>query len=524
MTGFVLEYAWRDLTDPGSARTTRVTVVTLLAAVAATVGGFGYTQAVDALARRELKADPFSRTVWTGSQFADRLTPEVLAGLRAAVPPGTRVRPFHNVAVMFEHRSGHVLSPTVGRTIGLDPADPDDLFNSRPARAGRVLAGPADAGVVATAALLRSLGHDPAEVAAGLTLGGYYLQDGRQSERQPVPVVGVVDDLPTFHQFVLTPEYVRDLGTSFGDPKGYPSVYTTPVPDEWREFSTRGLPPRAVEAAATKADARDSLLEERPVDRFEVRAVRRRGRPVWQLILPQGRNGLSAGRWREVVGGLDAELRAARPSAGRVGLDTDGMPTVRPPEPPAYDMCAVVAPDLDAIETVTEVIPKVPAGGDPLPVNPEPAEKVRRVKRQTRLMVGAVAVVELFLVLIAGWNLFAVQAMRADRQTAEVGMLKAMGMSRRAVLAVYLTEAAVLLVPAAAAGAVLGAGAVVAAVAYEYRDLGPLWAELTAEPGWAVRLIGWVLGGAVVLTLGCVGLATARAVLASPVDALREGR
>src|SRR5204862_8276884 len=66
MTRFALLYAWRDLTDRSAARSTLVTLGTLVAAIAATLGGFGFAFGVDAVSRKRLEADPFARTLWTG--------------------------------------------------------------------------------------------------------------------------------------------------------------------------------------------------------------------------------------------------------------------------------------------------------------------------------------------------------------------------------------------------------------------------------------------------------------------------
>ncbi len=508
MTRFVLLYAWRDLTDPATSRSTVVAFATLAAAIAATLGGFGFTFGVEQVSRRRLEVDPFVRTLWTGGWSSrEMITPSVLAKLRETTPAGTRVYPFHNILIEFT-RSDGTAEGFVGRTISFEEGKADDLFASRPVQpGGRLLHDPADEGIVATPGLLRNLGFDPARPPLHLT-GSY-----RRNQPRRIPILGVTgENLPQHHLFVIGGEYVRELGSTIGSKDGLLAVSTTGLPPEWAEEYHSRIPPRVRDAARIIDSRIDIRPDESLVD----------GTLFWRLRLPPTALGQSVSWWQDVVQAMDHELQQLRPlTSARLTVNTSGLPKTSPDPQTNHDMVAVVVPSLDELVPAADAVAGIEAPGGALPVNRDAVEKVVRVNEQTRLMVQAVTVVELFLVLIVGWNLFATQAMRADRQIAEVGMLKAMGMPRRVVVAAYLTEAVMLWLPAAVAGTAAGILA-----AY-----GAAWWRYHGDPQairdgfyWTWRLLGQVLGCSAGLTLVCAGLATIRPVLASPSETLRDGR
>lgn len=112
---------------------------------------------------------------------------------------------------------------------------------------------------------------------------------------------------------------------------------------------------------------------------------------------------------------------------------------------------------------------------------------------------------------VAGIGIMNVMLVSVSERTGEVGLLKALGASRRQILSVFLVEALLLAVLGAAAGTVLGLAGIAAGAG--------LWPDFPLQP--SVAWIGVVLGLSVVAGVAFGLMPARRAARLAPADALR---
>lgn len=512
MLRLMLRYARRDLLDPTARRSTVVVFGTITLALAAVIGGFGFTFGADRVSRQRLDKDPFARTLWTGSrQYAQVITPAVLAELRERCPPGTQLFPIRNLSIVFTKKDGYT-ERAYGRTVSLKPGQADTIFSSRPVRpGGQAITATNDQGMVATPQLLRDLGYDPAAPPA--TLDGSY----DNGPKQAIPLLGVTEEsLPTAHQFLVSEDYVQVLGTTFGTKEGYTIVYSTPVPEVWLRYHQN---PTTIPAAVAEAGQVRAALGS---NKLKMQATEKKKYEVLMVQLPPGYVGKSIKEWEAIFEQMNAEFQHAVPAPQEAfRVDTSDYPKLVPEPRTDHDMVAVVATDLDALIPASIGVAQVETTIGKLPVNRDAVEKIERLNEQTRLMVETLSVVEFFLILIAVSNLYVIQTMRADRQIAEVGMLKAMGMSRGLVLATYLLEAFLLWLPAALTGVLAGIAATFC-LAYRKYHHNPEELAHGFYCEWSLLWLVFAASGG--MALGSAFLAILRSVFTSPSESLRDGR
>jgi len=245
-------------------------------------------------------------------------------------------------------------------------------------------------------------------------------------------------------------------------------------------------------------------------------------RRLFPLEEPLGASLRVGGEWFEVVGvlaGRDAPRARAGPLRSRdvnlaVVVPLPSLDQGRDAQPDGVDEVSVrVEPGVDVVTTARALarVASRASGGAPFDVV-VPLEILRREARAQRVfdvVTGAVAAISL---LVGGIGIMNVMLASVAERTAEVGIRRALGASRRDVGAQFLVEAALLTLAGGALGSLLGA-----AGSEVIRRLA----------GWPTAVSPGSLVGALAMALA-VGLGFGfypawRAAHLQPMDALREG-
>jgi len=515
MIRFIARFAWQDVTDRSARRTTRVVFLAVAIVCAAIISPIGFALGVDRVSRARLERDPLVRCLWTGeNNVRGRITPAVQQTirekLRARIPTldgVAGVYPFYNTEFQFLNSKGLPQPPLDGRTITLSSEGNDPLQSSRPTLNGRVLQQSTDVGLVVSPKFWKDLGFDPKSPPQSIKL--YRLAD----DPIDVPIVDTMQaELPTFHLFILTEDYERELRRLCTFPSS-DSIQTRPIP--------KGFP---LDPDDLNADAK-LVFKARGID---ASYDERGGGRVWWILRwkasdPVNRNQLepSLRTWQIILNELHSRQTNRFASEGEqqdLRVDTSRFVVPLPPKVEKYDMAAIYAPDLDSLVEESEIIPTIVAGESLLTVNTEMVEKVVRLQEQTKLMLRSLFIALGFLLLLAVFSIYFVQSLRADQQIAEIGMLRAMGMSSSAIRCVYLIEGFFIWLPAASFG-VLGGSGLVWVCSWAWHRASPEEVSL----GFRVPtfLVIGVLLGTILLTMVCIRLASRKALRISPSRALR---
>jgi hypothetical protein len=411
---FLAGLAWRDLTDRTGRRATAVVVFTVAAAVAFALVGFGFTYGVRRVQEAKLKEDPLNLCVWAGSTgYRAQLTDGDVAAVRAAAQvDGARIRAvaaFRHVSLRVQVPEGQSILD--GRTVKLGPAG-DLLFDGRPVRPGPNPTDPSTRGLFITIGLLRRLGLPEAPPTLNAVFGS--------NRAEPIPVVGVIDNLPFDRQFVVTEAFAAELARRDSDVVTA-TAFSGPIgadwPADWDWNDLEGKLPQAVRARLAK-------------DGCRIHWQSGPGPGAWIFSLADGSKRF--GEWFDLMTEVAQLMRAAgwaaAPNFAAPELrDAPGLRADRAD----YDMVAVYVDDLKSIAPVTDAVGSLRMHGEEaLPVDREIAKRVQKIGEQTSRAEGAMGVVSGLVALLAGAVAFAILRLRAEHQVAEIGMLQAMGMSR----------------------------------------------------------------------------------------------
>lgn len=516
MFRYLTGLAYRELTDKVARRSTWVMAQTIALTVGLSVALFGFAFGMEeVLLRRQAKNSLALCLVIGGDTLVThRLTPEVLEQVRAALARGVTRRdgvegvfPYYQVALTFRKANGNFGEPLDGRTYflaqGPEGEQRDPLFVRRPLRQDKKPFALGDKGVILTPHGLRLLGYRPDDPLPQelqlVTTGGDV----------PVPVLGVThENLNTPHAFLLLAEYARELAAANPNPE-LASVKTTPLPASWVEkYKTFADLPANVRAYLDELELRLASVEDRD------------GKVIWRVSLKEVNATASLEQWNRWLRELHQKLAAPGERITeylRVGPATEGL-RVDPPPRLDYDQAAIYTRDPRSLVQAADAVETVVAGGRKLETDRTVVDEVSKIAQLTQQAIALLLVLELVLVVLAMSNLRVLQALRAEQKVAETGMLKAMGMTTRALLALELIEGVMLWLPAAVTGVGLG-------LVFHY---GACWAwyggnaeEVSAGFVVSWRLLLAAVVGSGVLALGCGVWASRHSRRAAPSEALR---
>lgn len=484
-------FALRDLfADPRAFWATAVNIGTIGLLLALTAVAYGLAIGYEDLRIREREKDPLARTLWVESVHTGaRVTPEQVDAFRAGFPeplanpdPGRGVHPFQEFRWSFiqidragrsQRRpgaSGALPPPNEPpngasesfRGRSLSPADP--LLDSlkKTFLAGGPFVQPRQPGVIVTADFLRGLTGEnalPSPLPTELWTYGPGLLKPRL-----VPVVGVVDyTLPHGHGFIVCDGFSDEVRE---DDRAAELLTTGPLPDRWWLLTNPNFPEEPFAAALGGAELADVLvrrgdLKKRLDALFRDRRFAREDPTlvvrddaeiaVWQFRSTIDRR--TRYEWKLFLADVRRELGAADAGSTAFADEMEGNPwTSRlEPEPPGHPYFGVVVRDIRKLGDASDAIE---AAGYKV-INKDAASQIKATLRTADLVLAVLTAIIVLVALIATWNLAVMQQMRANEKVSEIGMLKAMGMTRWLLGQVYLAEALVLWLGGVLAAALL---------------------------------------------------------------------
>ncbi len=449
---YLLSFAWQDLRDRYALRTTLVIVSTIAFICAFTLASYGFLFGVEQVKLHRLDQDKLARCLWTGDNIVrQRITPAVRAELEARIRQKLSnagdlegVFPFREVK--FDWRTKDQLTiPLRGRTLAVD--DPL-LQGRRPVRpGGRIIQGPDDRGIVIAPSMLKALGwlSQSAPESLHLVATGNVVVS--------VPVLGVLEEnLPLVHDFIIPERYAHELESQNPDPE-LQLVYSGPVPDDW-----------PTELAMLPEVVRKMFQTYRLAPPIRVRG--RDGLWVWSLE-SQGAPGdrekplPTLSEWYQNLRRIHAAMtpKYTANEAFITQLDTRGQVPPPPPLPVAHDMAGIYIRDLKQLAQAVTACESVQAGEENLKVaNKDIVKQVEALLEDLEMAVKVLIGIGVLLLIVAIWNIWVIQELRSEQKVAEIGMLKAIGMSGPQLLGLCLIEGGLLWAFGAAGGLLVGLG------------------------------------------------------------------
>jgi hypothetical protein len=502
---FVLGYAARDMFRGPSSGTTAVVCFSLAVLATAVVALFGWVLGADHVRRDRIKNDPMSMCLWvSAADAAERIRPETLAQLQAELA----ARPKPVVVVPLDQcEFGCAVAPDGGpvrtrprRGLTLAPNDP--LTTSLKVTNGRWFEGPNEVGAVVTRDFLTGLGYNPD---AGLPVPVGFRHPVSHAVI-PIPVIGVTaDPLPLKHSFALTAGFEKYLQENNPDVKTA-EVRTGPV------SNPALLDPRNLPAAAGRAV--EEVGKRRGVE-FE--KGQHEGKPVW-VGRSQSDKEFFVREWAVTISTLRDDLVKAKEDPGET------FAKVAPLNPPAEgtvqvregtEWAAVYANEPAELRDVVAVVKRYG-----LAVNEDVVAKIEALDRATRDSLRLLRAATVLFGLLTLGTLAALIEIRSAHKVPEIALLKVMGLGRRGLAAIYLTEAAVMWAISLAAGALFGWVAGRLGAGFLAPDLRDRTSDAFVFPTTDVLGLVFLSGPLVMLA---VSVATLRARQASPMLTLGRG-
>lgn len=466
---FLIRFAAQDLFERSCRTTTYVNTATVLFLFSVAWMTIALTWGLEAVEMDVRSRNPLNRCLFVGNGIArDVVTPEstarLEAGLRAALARPTALLgccPFRDVSYVFSEANVDYGPTLVGRTVG--PTDP--ILESVLADAHGKRLGPADRGFFVSPRLLATLGLPSNPPPPKLTIGG---ARGRLS----VPVLGLTKrDLPLGHDFLLSEGYYVEL--LHADPnRTLRNIETGPIPPAWAEASRDDKLPARVLALLEKW-----RLRPRP-------AVRPHGDARhWALVSTALGKAVSESEWKIRLESLHDEMTAHGFPAAPGFANVASTETAPPPAavPLEYQRVGVYVERLEDVPPAADVLDAT----FPNNFNRDVVDQIEQIGREMRSRLWVAGALLALTLVVMTWNMTVIEVLRADRKVKSVGMLKAIGMSKRRLEAISLIEATMIWLLGAAGGLLVGyvAGK---QLAYRLHAEEPLSAHLGFASNWAL--------------------------------------
>lgn len=455
---FLVGFSREDLFAPGALLPTATNILCNTSVLFVCLTGLAVVDGAANVRRKALERDQENLCIRGGqANIVGRIDASFLADLRKAFEAAPNLDGGRAIRVLAPYsqtrqrrwiaKNGSSSDPIKGRTF----RDGDLLIQNRPPRAWKDPSRkppPADPlacsnrGVYVTESMLAELGYgkpSPQE-------DGFLLDEEPQEllvelrfglPAYPVPVLGISErPLPDGYQFVWSEAFLQWLEKYElqGNEQVEDPFKTGPVPPSWIDaLATDSLPESVKQWITLKIEDSTGRGGPQPSQRPD-------GKSCWKF----GRSGEAYQFWAE---NLD-EIRR-RMVDGGFNKATDHAPDLVPPPPgftlkpcdaglrPNDEFVAVYARDLDDLDAIARIMASEPFALNP---NRDIARKLREIGRQSRVLLNVLWAIVVLILLMACGSAFSLDVLRADSRKAETGMLRAIGMSRRVLIGVSVTE------------------------------------------------------------------------------------
>ncbi|HEX7378347.1 MAG TPA: FtsX-like permease family protein, partial [Pirellulales bacterium] len=428
---FALWFALCDVWRPASRGATLVCAANVIVLTTAALLGVGTLTGLRNIERQNILRDPLSLCLWVGnpsfSEERQKLVEldELRTRLKDKLGPHFRgCHPFASRELEFEIVGGQsktgrlVLRRTcAGRTITPDDPYLDSLYKDSRFNA---LQSNDDDGIFVSAYMLSELGFQknmPSELSLVATSG----------LELKIPVRGVLDNqvgaatgrprrLPPGYDFVISEACLDKLRPRIENSAAQ-WVELGPIPDDWA--APGKLPAEAKQVFA-------SLNLSRPYHRFN------QGLKCWR-IASHGSPPPRILEWRLIAQRVAAAMRAADVPLEIKNFErTESAGAASPIE---YERAALYVTIPEALEGAADV-----AEDFGLSIDREIVQQLKRIERNSKSRMVMLLALLSFLAVTSLMNISSIQAMHVQRKIAAIGMLRAIGMSRRLLGTIYILE------------------------------------------------------------------------------------
>lgn len=491
------DLAARDLAGRRERPNSAAMFFTLIVVTAVCLASYGLVLGRWRVERRRIDRDAWAMVLRAGQNLATRdfVTPQVLASLRGKLaerfPDNPQViraitpyRSCKDRIQTFSYKGQR--ADLTGRTVHFDESGPDLYLSGQTIpEPGRGFSQGNEEGLIFSPRAIAKLGLEPppplpfrVSVDVGVTT-------------REVDVIGIFErNLPDHYEFLITEGFERRLMR--GDPE-FSYVISGPLPPRWREG-----------AGAIAWDERDAWrdLPREIVDRLEVvelvdDRLRLQASSSFDASTGAVRTTLAESAWEKLLAELAMAMRSRTDVDSKefVKFHADGNAEVDVEAP--YDLVNVYVREAGALGPAADVCDEIINVGGQGTVNRDVIRRLESIDVRLRDSMRTVHYQQAVIVLLSAFTLLVLQIFRAIGKTSEVGMLRAMGMKRRQVVAFIILQACFLAVAGALFGITLGGGAALAVSfsTYENRE------ESIAGVAVPWQLLASIASGTVTITM-----------------------
>lgn len=499
---FPLRFAWTDLCGWRSLLITLVNWLTMFLMALIAVAIYGLIHGTDQRQRSAFDENPLAgcqiyRTKVEGGTISEEQKNRLEAELEEKLSPGglSTTSLFSLVRRDFLDSTGTSMEAVTGRTFA--PGDP--LFASFRDENAWLAGGPPKAeeeAIVVDREMLRSLGHDPIKPPSDL-------QINTPRGVMKVAVAGVLKrDLPGRFSFLM-PEAVRDKLLERNRVARAQRYQTGKLPAAW---ASKTKPP--TEALAPLMQKRLRFAGQDEIDDGEAWVLESFDDGGWPLVKDWPKHAVALVEATEKKYGPLNEKDKAFVLAGVVQNEKMEGKVAKE----GHQRLAVYLRELDDLDTTATI-----AQEHGLQLQDDRSEQLRLVRQGTKRALAPLPWVLGGLAMLMLFNMIIIQLLLARSKRAEMGMLKAMGLTWWGLVQIWFWEAVLMWLPALLGGAAT------------YWFLGP-WAEVwlqgvvpSANLSFAIpmREFVWIIAAGLGMTLVSNALAVLPLVWMSPMKCLR---
>jgi hypothetical protein len=327
-------------------------------------------------------------------------------------------QPFNEIQLNWHFASGKGFEPHSGRTL----IATDELFRSPNQqslfRSGGPFTSAEQVGVIVSPRLLEHLGY-PEGIQPGTDLK---IQTPNSGETKEIKIVGVTHTpLPLGHLFIMNHHAYMRLLTEDPNVTGS-TIDTGPIGPTWPD---------------TPAELRDrskSKYHEFGWDGFGMERVD--GTRYYKFRLAKAR-AMPTSHWRFFLKNLYEEImKDYPPHPPFVQVHVVGAQDKEPPSLPPPEWVGIYVEDLDALRpTVRAVI------DDDWLANEAGLAQMEEISRSFKTAMLVLWGLMVLFLIAAGVSFYSVHSLRAQQKAAQIGMMRALGMSDRQLTELFLLEA-----------------------------------------------------------------------------------